>query len=327
MAAGFAGKSLPIRRRRATIVPGRNAMTETVLIEAAGLTFTVDIAGPRGADSLVCLHGFPNSRHSWSRLLPALAAAGLRGIAPDQRGYSPGARPAGIDAYHVDHLVGDVIALADALGLERFHLAGHDWGGQVAWLVAARHASRLASLSVISRPHPAAFAAAFRDDPDQAGRSRHHKAFQDPAMAGRLLDDDARIIRDILGFEGGSAEVGNAGTQAAKRRMSQADVDAHLSVLGTPAAMDAALNWYRAAFTGGSALARGDVPAIAVPTLYLWGTEDMSVGRMAAEGTAAHVSAPYRFVAVPGAGHFLAEERADVVNAEIVDHIRRNRVG
>ncbi|MEC9346115.1 MAG: alpha/beta hydrolase [Pseudomonadota bacterium] len=296
-------------------------MIETREIAASGMAFTVAMSGPDGADSLICLHGFPNSRHSWHYLLDDLAAAGLRGVAPDQRGYSPGARPDGIDSYKAGLIVDDVIALADALGLGRFHLAGHDWGGQIAWLTAAKYPERLKTLNVLSRPHPAAFAAAFRDDPEQANRSRHHKAFQDMAMADRLLADDARAIRSGLAFEVGSADIGDP-DRAPKRRMSDADVDAHMSVIGNRAAMDAALNWYRAAFAGGSALARDDVPKITVPTLYLWGEEDMSVGRMAAEGTAVFVNAPFRFVAVPGAGHFLAEERPDLVNPAIIAHMQ-----
>src|SRR5262249_44134331 len=149
--------------------------------------FTAEVAGAPGAPLVVLLHGFPQTRHTWRHQVPALAAAGFRVVAPDQRGYSPGVRPdptTELAAYHIDRLVADVLDLAAAAcGGERtrFHLVGHDWGGQVAWTTAARHADRLASLAVLSRPHPAAFRRAYQVDADgQRHRSRHHGAFHDP---------------------------------------------------------------------------------------------------------------------------------------------------
>ncbi|WP_417515526.1 alpha/beta fold hydrolase [Minwuia sp.] len=297
-------------------------MIETIEIEAGGLRFRADVAGPEDGTAAIFLHGFPNSRHSWGRQIEAAAEAGFRAIAPDQRGYAPGARPDGIDAYHVDHLVADVIALADAAGATRFHLIGHDWGGQIAWLTAIAHPGRLLSLTVLSRPHPAAFARAFQNDPEQAKRSGHHKRFQDPSMADTLLGDDMTALRNTLTWEGGGTFASGGGGR--KRRMSDAQVEAHLSVLRDPGALDAALNWYRAAFGGGSTLARADAPRIAVPTLYLWGNEDGTVGRMAAEGTGDFIDAPYRFVEIDGAGHFLAEERPADVNEALLAHLESN---
>ncbi|MBV8394597.1 MAG: alpha/beta fold hydrolase, partial [Alphaproteobacteria bacterium] len=138
---------------------------------APGLTFTADVAGPAEGALVLLLHGFPESRHSWRAALPALAAAGYRVVAPDQRGYSPGARPdpADLSNYAFDKLVADAIGIADASGAKgkRFHLVGHDWGGQVSWGVAYKHPERLASLTVLSRPHPLSFRRALQEDPDQ----------------------------------------------------------------------------------------------------------------------------------------------------------------
>lgn len=147
------------------------------------------MAGPADGQPVFLLHGFPNSRHSWTAQVEALAEAGYRAIAPDQRGYSKGARPTAIDDYHVQRIVADVIAMADVVGADRFHLVGHDWGGQIAWLAAAQHPARLRSLAVLSRPHPAAFARALDNDEAQANRSRHHRAFLDADMTSRLLAD------------------------------------------------------------------------------------------------------------------------------------------
>src|SRR5580693_830093 len=146
---------------RPTASADRPIVESTGIKTRSGLTFTADVAGSAGGPLVLLLHGFPESRHSWREALPALAAAGYRAVAPDQRGYSPGARPdpADLTNYEYDKLIADVIALAAACGNStgRFHLVGHDWGGQVAWGVADRHAARLASLSILSRPHPAAF--------------------------------------------------------------------------------------------------------------------------------------------------------------------------
>src|SRR5262249_19677572 len=121
--------------------------------------FTVEAAGASGP-AVLLLHGFPQNRHMWRHQLRALAAAGFRAVAPDQRGYSAGARPGGAEAYATDLLIADALALMDAWEAPRFHLVGHDWGGQLAWLIAASHPDRIETLTVLSRPHPAAFARA-----------------------------------------------------------------------------------------------------------------------------------------------------------------------
>jgi pimeloyl-ACP methyl ester carboxylesterase len=277
---------------------------ETILLEANGLAFTADAAGPEGGDLVLLLHGYPQTRHTWRAELPALAAAGYRAVAPDQRGYSAGARPDGIDAYRVEHLVADALALASAAGADRFDLVGHDWGGQIAWLTAANHPARIRSLSVLSRPHPAAFVRAMKTDVGQSERSSHHRSFQRPeATDEQLADGAARLRRGLV----------RLGVPAA-------DVDVYLGTLGQRPAMDAAINWYRAA--GGSGLRAADTPAVTVPTLYVWGDEDSSVGRMAAEGTADFVDGPYRFVELPGIGHFVTDQDPAAFPPLLLEHLR-----
>src|SRR5438309_9714383 len=178
-------------------------MVETMDLKTRSrLTFTTDVAGPASGDLVLLLHGFPESRHSWREALPALAAAGYRAVAPDQRGYSPGARPdpADLSNYAFDKLVADAIEIAAASGYDgkRFHLVGHDWGGQVAWGVANAHPERLGSLTVLSRPHPLSFRRALKEDADQKHRSRHHGKFLEPDTADKLLADDARAMRSGL---------------------------------------------------------------------------------------------------------------------------------
>src|SRR5690349_15846172 len=146
---------------RPTASDDRQMTQSTTLETRPGLTFTVDVAGPADGPLVLLLHGFPESRHSWRAALPALAAAGYHAVAPDQRGYSAGARPDPEDLsnYAFDKLVNDAIEIVAAAGHggQRFHQVGHDWGGQVSWGVAAVHPKRLASLTVMSRPHPKSF--------------------------------------------------------------------------------------------------------------------------------------------------------------------------
>jgi pimeloyl-ACP methyl ester carboxylesterase len=276
----------------------------TTEIETAEGRFTADVAGPADGPLVVLLHGFPQTRHTWRDVLPDLAAAGHRAVAIDQRGYSPGVRPTEVDAYATTRLVADVLDVADALGATTFHLVAHDWGGQVAWLTAALHADRLTGLTVLSRPHPAAFARSFDLDPEQATRSQHHRNMG-PEMTDRWHDDDSALLRSVL----------------ARAGVPQAAADAYVSVLGARPALDAAMNWYRAAATRGG-LRAADTPSVTVPVCYVWGTDDQSVGRRAAELTVEHVTGPYRFVEIPGAGHFLTDDRgAAATRAAIVDHV------
>lgn len=287
-----------------------NEVRTVELTTNSSLVFTADVAGPADAPLVVLLHGFPQSRYAWRHQLPALAGAGMRALAPDQRGYSPGARPQDRAAYATDRLVGDVLDLADVAGADRFHLVGHDWGGQIAWLTAIQHPERVLSLSVLSRPHPAAFASGLRSDPAQRQRSKHHTAFGDPTTVSRLLEDDARRLRRLY----------------ANAQVPEADAGAYLDLLADPAALEAAVEWYRAAATQGG-LALADVGPCTVPTLYLWGSRDESVGRVAAEATAAHVEAPYTFVELPDLGHFLTDETVDGVNAPLLAHLSDHGAG
>jgi pimeloyl-ACP methyl ester carboxylesterase len=284
-------------------------MVETTGLKTrSGLTFTVDVAGPAGGALVLLLHGFPESRHSWRSALPELAKAGYRAVAPDQRGYSPGARPdpADLSNYAFDRLVADVIEIAEAAGYRdrRFHLVGHDWGGQVSWGVAAAHSDRLASLTVMSRPHPQSFRRALENpDGKQKERSRHHRAFLDAETGKLLLSDNARRLREGLFGQG----------------VSKAALDAHLSVLGTPDAIEATLAWYRA--NKGLAV---DIGEIAVPTLYIWGDVDATVGPEAAHGTKDFVSADFAMEVLPGVGHFVMDQAAARATELLLAHVRKH---
>jgi len=282
------------------------AALETIQINTApGLTFDVLTAGSPGAPLVLLLHGFAESFHMWRALIPALAGAGYRAVAPSQRGYSPGARPdtSEFSNYAFDVLVADAMAVAERAGrADRFHLVSHDWGGSLAWAIADRYPQRLASLTVLSRPHPVAFNEALAmPDGEQKRRSSHHHWFLEADAVSRLLADDVRWIRERHKANGVPPEA----------------TERHLTVIGNEAAMSGALAWYRA--RGGSI--RAPLGKTRVPTLYIWGDADDTVGRAAAERTAACIDAPYRFEVLPGGGHFTADQFPDRVNALVLEHL------
>ena len=274
-----------------------------------GLVFEVSLSGAAGAPLVLLLHGFAVSRHLYDEQLPALSEAGYYAAAPNQRGYSAGARPEPSDVaqYDIDLLITDALDLVAALEYRdrRFHLLGHDWGGSLAWEIAARHPERLGSLTILSRPHPDAFARALRDDPEQPHRSRHHKAFLGAEAAAALLADDAKWLR----------------TRHAANGIPTAATEKHLTVLGNREAMESALAWYRARGT-----VHRSIGPIAVPTLFVWGDADDTVGRMAAEGTADFVQAPYRFEILPGVGHYAPHQVPERVTTLLLEHLASHPV-
>jgi len=278
----------------------------TKLRTATGLVFDTWREGPPDGPLVLLLHGYPQSRHTWRHQVPALAAAGYHAVAPDQRGYSPGARPdpADLANYHYDRLIQDALDIAAACGsaARRFHLVGHDWGGQVSWGVAARHPARLASLTILSRPHPASFVRAYQAaDGDQKHRSRHHRAFLDAGTADLLLADGAQRLRRNLAQAG----------------VPQSSIEDYVSVLGSREAMEAALAWYRS--RDGLQIPLGPIE---VPTLYIWGDRDATVGRNAAEGTSAFVAAPYRFEVLAGIDHFSTDQAPAEITRLLLEHLR-----
>jgi pimeloyl-ACP methyl ester carboxylesterase len=274
----------------------RREMTDRLEIRTPAGTFDALAAGPPDGRPVMLLHGFPESAEQWEHQLAALASAGHRGVAVDQRGYSPGARPSEVDAYGPDELVADVVELADALGWERFDLAGHDWGSAVAWMTAAAHPDRLRTLTAVSVPHWEAMGEALRDDPDQQRRSQYFQLFRTPGEAERrLLEDDG--LRRV--FEGMPAE----------------RVERYVARFAEPGALTAALNWYRAMRPPSV-----DGP-ITTPTLYVWSTRDAAIGEVAARAAERHVEGPYRFEVLDGVSHWITEEAPERMSELLLEHL------
>jgi len=263
-----------------------------------GWTFDVVDTGPADGPAVVALHGFPQTSSAWSSVLPVLTDAGYRVLVPDQRGYSPGARPRSVAAYTMDHLCADVLALADAAGLERFHVLGHDWGAAVAWALAGLHPDRVLTLTAVSVPHPAAFLRALAGT--QVLRSWYMGLFQLPAVPELLV----RVG-------------GGAAARALLRAIDAPNPGEALRLLSDPRTATGALNWYRALRSPTDVR----VGTITVPTLYIWSDRDPALGRRAALATERYVRAPYRFVVLAGASHWIPEEHPAELAELLIDHL------
>src|SRR5215213_4762816 len=266
---------------------------ELLCVDVGDLSFDVRADGPEDGRPVLLLHGFPETSASWAAVAPLLVQAGLRTYAPDQLGYSPGARPGEVEAYSTPNLTQ---VTAD--------LIGHDWGANVAWALAAWHPDRVRSLTAVSVPHPAAYTAAFRADPEQKERSAYIRLFWQEGKAEEvLLADDARRLRRML--TGGEGETG----------VPAEAVDEYVAVLSAPGALTAALNWYRAMSSGIR------VDRVDVPTTYVWSDGDVAIGRTAAEACANYVTGDYTFVELPGVTHWIPEQAPDQLASAILDRI------
>lgn len=275
------------------------------VMEAGGLSFAVDEAGEGDAVALL-LHGFPESRRSWSAQLPALAELGWRAVAPDLRGYGGSSRPLGQAAYQMDRLCEDVAALFDALGARRRLLVGHDWGGLIAWAFASATLRPLEGLVVMNAPHPAAYRAEIARNPVQWARSWYVLFFQLPWLPEALLTAaGAMAVR---------------GAFPRHPAFTPELLDHYAAGALAPGAMTAMVNYYRA---NASALGRWERTStpIAAPTLVIWGERDPFLESGLAEASAA-LATIARVERLPNAGHWVQQEDAAQVNARLAAWMR-----
>jgi len=275
---------------------------ERLEIPVGEFVFDALAAGPADGELVLLLHGLPQSSWEWRSQLRALGDAGYRVVAPDQRGYSSRARPEGVENYHVQHLVADVLAIADWLGGHQFHLVGHDWGAAVAWAVGGTHPEHLRTLTILSVPHPKAFAAALSGNKDQQDKSSYIAIFRQEGVAEQALGgNDFANLRAMLSTVG-----------------SEEDAEEYLRVLSQPGCLTAALNWYRAMQPG----LVGEIGPITTPTMYVWSTADMALGQEAAEATGQYIEGPYRFEILEGISHWIPEHAPDALNKLLLEHLQ-----
>lgn len=275
---------------------------EAFRIEARGFTFDGFRAKPapaaNGIPTVVLVHGWPQFASCWEEISRTMLDQGFEVVAYDQRGYSPGARPGEVEDYTLEQLAGDIDEVTRALGIEKFHLVGHDWGGIIGWIYAAAHPERLHSYTSLASPHPVGQLQATAEDPGQYEKMGYIRGIQADPVASRdaLFADDAALLRALYG----DAVDGET-------------VAAYVERFREPEIMDAVLKYYQA-------LGKGQLPpnlTVAVPTLYIWGDEDIAFSRSSAEKSEEFVSGEYKFVDLAGASHWLPEERADEIAPEI----------
>jgi pimeloyl-ACP methyl ester carboxylesterase len=256
-------------------------------IEARGLTFDVYEGGPPDGPAVLLLHGFPQDHREFELMAPRLHEAGLRTIALDQRGYSPGARPAAVSDYRLPEPAADAIAVLDALGVPSAHVVGHDWGAQVGWMLAAHHPARVRTLTAVSVPHPRALRLALRRRASQRARFAYMGVFRSPVAERLLLARDGAALRAMMRPIGPRAGL-------------------YVEAMREPGRLTGGLNWYRA--LSSRDLRTASVGVITVPTTYVWSDKDGIVTLTAALRTADWVDADYRLVAMKGVGHWIPEE-------------------
>jgi pimeloyl-ACP methyl ester carboxylesterase len=264
-----------------------------VIRRLAGDGVTLSVVDEGAGEPVFLLHGFPDSSYVWRKQIPALVAAGKRVIAPDLRGFGESDKPQEVEPYRMPHLVADVVAVLDELGLERVDVVGHDWGAGLAWVLAARVPERVRRLAVMSVGHPNA-----RRPPDVAQREKswYMLLFQFEGTAEALLaQDDWRLAREWLRGNG--------------------DADRYLVELARPGALTAALNWYRANVSPERELgARDPFPAAAASTLGLWSSGDDYLLEPQMTASAEHVTGGWSYERIEGASHWLQLDAPERVN-------------
>lgn len=277
---------------------------------SSGLKMHAAVAGPADGPVVLLLHGFPEFWYSWRHQMTALAEAGYRVVAPDQRGYNLTDKT---PPYDITTLTDDIAHLLDALGQPAVYLAGHDWGGAVSWVFAQRFSDRVRKLAVINLPHPAPISQALTSlrYPQQLRKSWYIFFFQIPGLPEWLLTtgQHANARRVLV-------------SSSRRNTFSDADLAAYHSAWSQPGAMKATIGWYRALIRTGLHMRRTGTldqwaQKIEPPTLILWGERDVALSVDLAEA-----SVPYlrdgRLVRFPRATHWLHEE----FPAEVTEHLR-----
>ena len=267
-------------------------------VEANGIEFYLDTAGPADGPLLLLLHGFPEIAYGWRHQLVALADLGYRVVAPDQRGYGLTSKPGGVAAYRLDVLAGDVVALADALGARTFSLIGHDWGGIVAWRVASDFGERIERLAILNAPNLDVTTKHLQAHPTQLLKSAYVAFFQVP------------IVPELALRAGNSALLASALRNTSRPgTFSDEELEVYRTAWSQPGAMTAMLNWYRAL----PSLPRRESRRIAAPTQIVWGDRDSALDASLAEDSAS-LCDDVRIHHIADATHWVHHERRDEVN-------------
>ena len=262
---------------------------------------------------VVLLHGFPEFWYSWRHQIPALAAAGFRVVAPDMRGYNLSAKPKGAGSYRVTTLVEDVVSLVRHLGGERAYVAGHDWGGVVAWRMALRHPELVDRLVVANAPHPAVFSRELRH-PRQFLRSWYAMFFQLPLLPEAVFRANGYAALERI-FRKSPARPG---------AFSDDDIRRYKEAVSRPGALTAMLNYYRGfarslGRRGGSVGSRPET--LTRPTLVIWGEKDTALNLHNLDGLERYVP-DLRIERLPDASHWVLADAPERVSERMIRFLR-----
>jgi pimeloyl-ACP methyl ester carboxylesterase len=279
------------------------AQIEIVELQANGYTFRCRTCGMANTgEPVILLHGFPETSHMWTEVMRSLAAKGYRCLAPDQRGYSPGARPAEVAEYAIDKIASDVLALADRVGFIKFHLVAHDWGAGCGWTVVQLHPARVQSWTALSIPHMAAFEQAKKNDPEQKRKSWYMEFFQLPLIP-ELVFGVIASMPSVFWTHSKPEEIAD-----------------YLTIFSKFEGRKATLNWYRANHE--IPIPYGDVK---LTTHLIWGNKDIAVARAGVIATQAYMKGEYSLIELD-AGHTLVQEKFEDVDHVILAHIQRHSI-
>ena len=265
--------------------------------------FKIRIAGyDNTGDDIILLHGFPQTSATWSPLIKAAADQGYRVLAFDQRGYSPGARPAGKENYHIDSLVQDVIGVADAVGLDTFHLVGHDWGAGVGWKTVIDHPQRIKTWTALSIPHVAVFFDSFLHHPEQKKRSSYIGFLRLPILPELLFQVRQKTIFTSI-----------------ESVWTEEQIKEATAMFREHGALTATMNWYRALDYKDEQTIASLQKQVTRPTLFIWGQHDMAVAPDIVPLQKPWISSTYEELALD-AGHSLMQEKTTIVIETILRH-------
>ncbi len=263
-------------------------------------TLHVVQAGPEDGPLLIFLHGFPEFWYGWRAQIPHFAARGYRVWVPDQRGYNLSAKPRGLDAYRLDELAADVVGLIDVAGRDRAFLVGHDWGAAVAWWTAVSYPERLHKLGILNVPHPVIMSRTLQENPNQLRKSWYMFFFQLPWVPE-------------VATSAGNWRAGVKALESSSRpgTFSSEDLARYRLAWGRPGAFTGMLNWYRAMLQRPPK--EGQDVRVRVPTLIIWGVQDMFLDHQMVEPSIA-LCDNGRYVLIPEATHWVQHEEPEQVN-------------
>ena len=284
---------------------------------------------------VVLVHGWPELAWSWRHQLPALAAAGYRAVAPDMRGYGRSSCPAAVEAYAIEELCGDVVGLLDALGIERAVVVGHDWGSMVAWNVALRYPERLhgvVGMSVPFLPRPKRPPVA-NFDAQHPGTFFYISYFQEPGVADADLGRDPRaaVTRVMLALQSGTPDTGFLGADDGRGLLerlppepddmpgwiTRQELDVYVEEF-TRTGFTGGINWYRNMDGNWERSAHLAGSKVEVPALFVAGADDPVIVAWSPARMEGWLTDPRGVVLVPGAGHWVQQERPGEVNEALL---------